>query len=101
MVKFLCLKGDDDVTVCKFGKGVSTIEHYYNEGKWPILLDQTQPSVGYSNMKIQTNSSILQCSFRRSKFVPNQDKYFDLSESYYLLVAYGELNLFGICFNHE
>jgi hypothetical protein len=63
----------------------------------PIPLDQTQTSIGFSNMKILNVNGKLYCSFRRVKNINFRANYFNLaSNRYYLLFAYGRIDSLGI-----
>lgn len=74
-----------------------TVQHWFNQGQSSKILLSTNPFVGLSNLKASLSNNILTCSFTRQKLVQNVQNYFDLSKSYYLLMAQGPTNL-GIIF---
>lgn len=69
-IKFLLKKGDDSVCMCKYAldDGVMSVEQYYNSDKiTPSLLNKTLPTVGLSDIKVNTDNGYLICSFKREK----------------------------------
>ncbi|CAF0731342.1 unnamed protein product [Brachionus calyciflorus] len=82
--------GNDDVCLCKILNGKATIEHYVNLGKQaPTLLDQNQPSLGFSNMSASISDGLLKCTFSRLITYPKVANYFDLNNGHYVLTAKG------------
>lgn len=87
------MKGSDDVALCKItSAGIGSVEHYYNFGKSPRLLDSSNPSIGFSNTSVTYIDGIFTCSFTRVKTISNVANYFNLNSQYYLLTARGNLN---------
>jgi hypothetical protein len=89
--------GNDDVAICKFSSsGSSSIEHYWNSGRTtPVYLDNSNPTLGYSNTLVQFDNRVITCKFTRQNVVENNLKHFDLKNSYYIVWAIGELNSNG------
>jgi hypothetical protein len=84
------LMGGDNVCMCKYtSAAISSIENYVTDGRKVSLLDSNQPKLGFSNEKVVYDNGVLQCSFRRLKTLKNVDKYYDLNEKHYILVASG------------
>lgn len=81
--------GDDDVIACIIAGNNGSVEHYYNYGKSPSRLNDTNPSIGITNANIVYNGTALVCSFRRSKSTFGLSNYFNLNNNYYLLIAQG------------
>ena len=50
---FLCVKGDDGVTVCKT---TGTVEQYYNPYSNPQWLDSNNKVIGLSNVNVVQNN---------------------------------------------
>ncbi len=81
--------------MCKYNpSGSNSIEHYYtiSTPKGVKILNQDDVSIGISLPEIRVEDSFLYCNFKRKKAVPGNEFYFDLSKSYYLFAAFGELN---------
>lgn len=75
---------------------VQMYNQYHQE---PILLDKNDPSVGISDQSIQFKDGKVSCSFRRQKFIDRElSIYFDMSEEYYVLMAFGKLQNGSIFF---
>lgn len=98
MSEYLLKKGDDSVNICRL-KSYS-VETYYTD--WIRNTDvalSTNRNVGVSNFKIGLNQSFVTCSFWRLKHIPVHTglnsrigTVFNLTQPYYLLVAYGKTN---------
>ena len=61
----------------------------------PLLMNSVVPSIGLSNISIISNNSWLTCSFTRMISMPSQEKYFDLSNPFYVLAAFGSVGSEG------
>ena len=77
------------VVVCKstpFGKQV---QHYYNNGFTPEMLDKTNPTIGLTNAKFIFNNTNMICSFTKKNVVVNS-RYFNIIQGNdpYFLIAY-------------
>lgn len=87
--------GDDDVAICQVNSDNSvSLFHYYNMPHIPpTLLLNTNPTIGFSNIKTSYENDILTCSFTRQLNMPNVTHYFDLNNNkkYYILAAYGPI----------
>jgi len=84
---------ETSVVVCKNKNGSSSVEHFYNNGYIPELMDPTLPMIGLSNTFMMVDSGYIICQFSRDNAYPGLDRYFDsnLNEAY-LLVAFGGLS---------
>jgi hypothetical protein len=82
-------QGDDDVIVCK---SPGKVEHYYNMGKSPNLLNSANPTVGLSDATVSYENGLLKCTVTRMNSMAGVQNYFDLNNQYYLLVATGPLS---------
>jgi hypothetical protein len=56
-----------------------------------MILDKDDVSIGISQPEIRVEDSFFFCNFKRKKAVAGYEFYFDLSNSYYLLAAFGEI----------
>jgi hypothetical protein len=56
------------------------------------LLDPNTPSVGITNGKVEQNGDWLICRFDRQKTNDNVRNYFDLTKSFFVLAAFGNLD---------
>ena len=84
------------MAVCKMVNGVGSVEHYFNNGKSPQLMDQANPSIGFSNAKVSLNNNVLTCSFTREKSMPNVNNYLDAgAQQFYFLTANGDTDNSG------
>jgi hypothetical protein len=69
------------------------VEQRYNSIKAaPSLLDNNDPSIGITNVKIENSNGWLKCSFTRMKSIPTTTNYFDLNKNFYILSAIGPYN---------
>ena len=85
--------GDDNAVLCLNSPSLVRIGQYYSPNKSrPFLIDDSQPSLGLSLMKIQTRDDFLSCSFRRVKSNDSNKFYFDLNNQFNILAAYGMLD---------
>ena len=91
MINEYILKGDDDVCMCKVNGASNTVEHYYNNGQSSSLADATNPSAGFSNIKVTLDNGVLNCSFTRVKTMSSITHLFDLNNPYYVLFATGPI----------
>ena len=55
-------------------------------------------SVGIINQKVTILNSFLLCNFTRLKAIAGIEKFFNLSNPHYILVAYGKTNSLGKIF---
>jgi hypothetical protein len=88
------------VIICKNWANNNAVEHRLTLGKFlPTLLDQNNPSVGLSNARFIKNETFLLCSFDREKSMPATERYYDLTnQSYYVLASMGPLTQNGGAF---
>jgi hypothetical protein len=78
--------------ICLLGDGFSLVQHYYNAKKnAPVLLDESNPTVGLSNSSIAYKDNFMSCSFKRAKANENVEHYFNLSKKFNILMAHGRL----------
>ena len=69
----------------------STVQRFFNDGKSSSI--QTNPTLGLSNIAVTNNNGVLSCQFQRTKCIGSSDgRYYDLSKSYYILLAKGSLS---------
>jgi hypothetical protein len=79
--------GDDNVVCCTFSNSNNNIEHLYNRDKSrPDQLVSSNAAIGITEAKISSENGILQCSFKREKFIQGVENYFDLTKSSYHLL---------------
>jgi hypothetical protein len=80
--------------MCKYNpSGTNSVEQYYTittPNQDVRILDKDDVSKGISQPEIRVEDSFFYCNFKRKKAVPGYEFYFDLSNSYYLLAAFGE-----------
>ena len=70
------------------------MQHYYNKGHTPTILDPSNPSVGISGQNYALNQGAFTCSFKRDiKKDASLPNYFDLSKQFYALSAKGPLKI--------
>lgn len=87
----LIQKGNDSVAMCKLDKmtNKSTIETYYNNyHSPPDIVNSTDRNLGLSAISVSFINGLLTCSFQRQ--IRNDsfgEKFYDLNQMYYLLVA--------------
>jgi len=84
--------GDDDVALCGIKDGKPIMHHMRNERKAPpSLLDEKNPQVGFSDVKVVLEKDVLVCSFTRVSQMPNVVHYFNTNEEhgYHVLFASG------------
>ena len=74
------------------------VETYYNANSYKSdAYDPSNRTLGLFNSSISINNSRMICSFSRLKSIQGlSDYFFDLSNSFNILVAYGEVNSLGI-----
>ena len=83
-------KGNDDVIMCKFNSiSSSSVQSYYNGGK--STSKSSNPNKGLSNVTVANNNGVLNCQFRREKFISDQN-YNSLYYQWYILLAKGSLS---------
>ena len=83
-------KGDDAVIYCTYSDERFYIVHgYISQPKFKPILIGSNEKIGLTDISFSFSNSILTCSFRRTKSIPNQINYFDLNDDYYLLFAKG------------
>ena len=85
------LKSDADVVMCIDGQ-TPTIETWYNYGYNPSTLDSNTKSIGLTQIKVNYLNGALFCSLSREISLPNLEKFRDLNNLYYLLVAKVPIN---------
>ena len=61
----------------------------------PVLLNSNKPLIGLTNIQVNIVNNWLYCSFTRQASLPAQTYYYDLSNKYYILAAYGNLDSNG------
>lgn len=84
-------QGRDDVVICRTPNNL--VQHYVNPVyATPVLMNPTVPSIGLSNSLVNINNDWLTCSFTRMVSMPSQQNYYDLTNQYYILAAYGMLS---------
>lgn len=93
------LKINNSVIMCKLSQ-YPAVETYYNFNHYSQVLYNSNRTIGLWNQTItQNNNKFFACSARRFISIDSiPDKFFDLSNLYYLLVAKGPLkgNLFKL-----
>lgn len=75
--------GNDDVILCE--STVPSVRHYFNVGNTPSL-QSTNP---YQNVTVAINGNWLSCYLTRPMKNNSISNFFDLTNSYYLLLATG------------
>ena len=83
------------MAVCQVNSnGTVSLYHYYNPGgRSPsTLLSNSNPTVGFSNIVTSLKNGVAQCSFTRQNYLPDVNNYLDISNQYYILTAYGNLD---------
>ena len=88
-------KGGASAIICQYpSTGSPTVQHYYNNGYSPILLDSTNPSLGITSSSVTVSGSNLVCSFTRQNSNTNTNtNYYNLNtNSPYLIAAYGPIS---------
>jgi hypothetical protein len=90
---YIALKGEDDVCMCKVNGNNLDVQHYYNQGKSPELMDSNNTKLGFTNSNISLNNGLLICTVARKKSLLGNAKYLDISNTaYYILFALGTLD---------
>lgn len=87
--------------MCRFSVKAKnqSIETYYNDKKGsPDVIDFLNRTIGIYDAVIRISQTYLICTFSRIKRLPNVQKFFDLNNPFYILVASGELNSLGFFF---
>ena len=77
--------------------GTVNLFHNYNiEGENDnldsVLLLETNPTVGFSNIETSYINGVATCSFTRINYMPNVPNYLDINNKYYILTANGPLD---------
>ncbi len=77
--------------------GTVNLFHNYNiEGENDnldsVLLLETNPTVGFSNIVTSYINGVATCSFTRINYMPNVPNYLDINNKYYILTANGPLD---------
>lgn len=71
---------------------------YYNPTTYshapPVILNNAIQSFGLSNSSVKINNGWIQCSFNR-QLTLNLSNYFDLSNNFYIMAAYGSVDPTG------
>lgn len=81
------------------------IETYFNGNSYdpPSVINANNRSIGLDKTKVSLNNGVLTCSLNRKINIQTiSDKFYDLNNKYYLLVAKGPLqgiNLYTIRHN--
>lgn len=91
--------GDDDVNVCIYSEKVKDVHHYCNDGKVSSLMVQSMPRYGIENASVSFANKVFTCKFSRKIKMVNE-KYFDLSKPYYILLAHGPATSSGSIRKH-
>ena len=79
--------------MCKGSASSPVIETYFNYDHYPGIVDNTNRTLGLSDSSIRIKSNSIDCLVTRQISLPaRSDKFFDLKNEYYLLVAKGDLN---------
>ncbi len=81
------------MVVCKSGSSVKTVEHFYNQGYYPILIDSASSQIGLSQTSVTIEGTKILCKFTRDNSNPNS-KYVPLSidNPPYFVIAFGKLS---------
>jgi len=86
-------KFNNSVVMCKGSSNFPVVETYFNYDHYPGIVDATNRSIGLSEQSIRVKEHSLDCLVTRKISLPSySDKFFDLKNEYYLLVAKGPLN---------
>ncbi|XP_059139837.1 ferric-chelate reductase 1-like [Physella acuta] len=80
--------GDDSVMECVMDAGTVQVKTSYNTGQYNAYPDDKH--AGIHNAEGSVRDGVIECSFDRKTQYPREPKVYDLSKSYYLMVAYGE-----------
>ncbi|CAL1543833.1 unnamed protein product [Lymnaea stagnalis] len=80
--------GDDSVMECVMDAGTVQVKTSYNTDKINIYPDDKH--AGIHNAEGSVKDGVIACNFERKISYPREPKVFDLSKSYYLMVAFGE-----------
>lgn len=90
------IKGNDSVCMCRTKNALPSVETYFNDYKQNTdVLNESDRSLGLFNISAKIIGSYLMCRFSRIKKIENLDKFYDISNPYYLLVASGKTNSLG------
>jgi hypothetical protein len=87
--------GDDDVCMCQINNDVKNVHHYKNlktnSGRNSVLLDEANPSIGFSNSSIYIRDNVLTCHVTRQNSMSEVKDFYDISRMpYNLLTAFGK-----------
>ncbi|XP_052242636.1 putative ferric-chelate reductase 1 [Dreissena polymorpha] len=81
--------GDDSVVQCVANDdGIVDVKHSFNDGKNNIKIKQ--PKLGLLNSSASFVDGVFVCSFQRQRFVPEDERIFDLDQQWTLLFAHGK-----------
>ena len=82
--------------VCKqLVNGTLNVQRLYSSlKKRPILLSNSNPTLGLSSINASYSNGNIECLFVREKS-KNLTNYFDLSQSYYIMTAVGNVDING------
>ena len=71
----------------------------YNEGQTtPVFFNETNKQIGLSEITVSLVDGVFNCTFNRVKEL-NIDRYSNLNETFYLLIANGLINEKSLHFN--
>jgi len=90
--------GNDSVAMCRTSIYPPTmaVETYYNDNNYNSdVLSPIIRTIGILNYTVSISNSFLLCNFTRVKSIANYANYFNISNPYYILVAYGDTNSLG------
>ena len=85
-------KGSDDVMMCTMLSNRGNVLRYFNDGR--LSSQQTDSSLGLSNIIVTNDNGVLRCQFNRTNFISTSDnKFYNLIDSngWYVLLAKGVL----------
>lgn len=93
------LKKNDSVVVCKrVADGSFKVHTYYTPplGRSISYVNVSDPSVGLSQMSADVSGTAFSCAFRRVKRIASlSDKFFDLNNPFFIIMAHGSLDSSG------
>jgi hypothetical protein len=95
---YFFVKEEDDVALCQVNSnGTVNLFHNYNiEGENDnldsVLLLETNPTVGFSNIITSYINGVATCSFTRINYMSNVANYLNINNKYYILTANGPLD---------
>lgn len=78
------------MVVCKSSINGQSILHYYNSLRSPLLISESEPSLGINNCRITCEQNTFICCFSRDNNI-KRNNYFDLTKEIpYFMVAFGK-----------